>query len=524
MYHTSGRLAAVLVRVRERVRVAVTAASFLILALLSSGCGVLLERTSGIRLFTILTTLWELLPEKIPSTPYEFFVEAVGADFGERFGAFILRLAIFPPIFDSPIWSTVIKIASLVAYAVAGFYFLRYLSKVGEYVDERGMRAVNAGATKLVPPMQYLLKRLGIYIILVVPMVRLVPFFMGLVSDTISGMALALYSEQSMASVIQDLFVMMLDGVQVWMFLLTFAVNFIGGLVFLGFLTYRVISIPIYTALIYIHTPQFLGGEGPGELSKPLERTIHRILVLAVTSFFVIIGPLLVLELGQTGFPVSIGVAVSIVLATIMPWVVFRWIPFTRDLPRRISAPIDNITTTPGVGLSEEEMARESFWRRTWNRLPAPMRKSAEIGVEILKREPHAGPIIATGEVVYEHIQKSQDDPRAGGRAIAKRLFQDERFDVSAGKVVGPGAVSPTSRKFPAFDALMKAATEQGLSEKKDDYSPELYATVSALAALRYGVSTIEELEADALTKLGSMDAHRITALKAIGERLKDHT
>src|SRR4030066_54260 len=71
------------------------------------------------------------------------------------------------------------------------------------------------------------------------------------------------------------------------MFLLTFAGNFIGGLVFLGFLTYRVISIPIYTALIYIHTPQFLGGEGPGELSKPLERTIHRILVLAVTSFFV---------------------------------------------------------------------------------------------------------------------------------------------------------------------------------------------------------------------------------------------
>lgn len=533
MFRRSGRLAAALT---SGARKAGAAASLLILALSTSGCSIILERSKGIRFFEVLLRLWELLPEEVPTTPYEVFVEAAGEDYGQRYADYLQSLIQIN--LDVGLWSGIYDIAFILMGAFMGYFVVRYFQRVHYWIQQRGWQAVRSGGTPIVPPLPYIVKRLIPFVVGVVPMVLLVPLVLELVGETLSSMAFALYEGEgtTMESAIQEIFVRMLEGVQVWVFLLTFALNFVGGMIFLGFLAWRYITIPLYTALIYFHAPQYLNGEEPGKLAKPLERALHRVLVLLVTWFFIILGPLLVLELGTRGFPFAVAITLSMVLATVAPWILFGFrifgrevyggIPQTRSIAERVTAPVDTFTRTPGVGVTEE--VHESFWKRARERL----RPAADFAVEVGRRDPKYGPIITTTQAAYDKAKRM--DAKTAGRDFGEAMYGDRPYrpqspasSPSSGYATGSGATSPAAEgrtsARPALDRLISAALSSGLSAQKNALDDDVYAMSAWLFAIGYA-GTVDQIVVHASEELETLPRQERMTLQEIGEQLKRHT
>jgi hypothetical protein len=529
-------LAAVLGRFNGRVRKVGAAASLLILALITSGCAPLLAPYAGSRLFAALSEILKLLPEEQPNTPLELFMEVAGGDYGQKYADILTGWTDLPSL-DVGLWSDLEKIVFVFSYAAMFFFFLKYLWRVGEYADDPkyGMKAVNAGAAAIVPPLQYIVRRFLPVAVLIVPMVKLVPVVMELLSDTIRGAALALYAsaETDMAAVVENIFELMLEDMQIWVFLLTFVINAVVLLIFMAVLSWRFMAIPIYTFLIYLQAPKFLNGEEPGELAKPLERAMHRIFVLVATWFILLIGPLIVLNLGTNGLPAAIAVTIGFVLAIGFPWLLFGFsvfgksvysgLPVSRGFAGRLVAPVYRITRTPGAVASAGE--QDSFWQRTWNRVPNSLKVMGGIGLEVAKREPHAGPLIATGEVLVSRMKETQKHPEVAARPIAHELFTGQRFDVSAGEVVGPDAWKSRIRsRAPAMDKLVSAAIESKLSELKGRLTDDHYGFAAGMVASGYGVSTIDQLVNDAAAQLANVKGAKRNTWSQIGNQLKGDT
>lgn len=534
MGQVSGRLAAALLRLNTRVRKAAAAASLLILALMTSGCAPLLAPYAGSRLFAALSEILKLLPEDQPNTPFELFMKLAGGDFGQKYADILTGWTDLPSL-EVGVWSDLQKVAFGVAYALVFFYFGKYLWRLGEYADDPaiGMKAVNAGASALVPPLEYIVRRFIPFALLVVPMVKLIPIVMELLSDTIRGMALALYETAGtdMATVIENLFTLMLEDIQIWVFLMTFIINAVLLLTFMAVLSWRFMAIPIYTLLIFLQGPKFLDGEQPGELAKPLERALHRGLVLVATWAVILVGPLFVLNIAEFGIPTAIAVSIGFALGIGLPWLLFGFsvfgksvyagLPGTRTWAGSLVSPVDRITRTPGVVAAAGE---GSFWRRAWDRVPNSVKVLGGIGLEVAKREPHAGPLIATGEVLLERAKATQSQPEVAARSVAHTMFTGQRYDVSAGQVVGPDAWKSRIGRSPAMDALVSAAVDSRLSQLKGQLTDDHYGYAAGMVASGYGVSTLEQLVSDAASQLAREKGAKRQTWSDIGNRLKGNT
>jgi hypothetical protein len=487
-------------------------------------------------LFAALSEILKLLPEEQPNTPLELFMELAEKDFGQKYADILTGWTDLPSL-EVGVWSDLQKVAFGLSYAFMFFYFGKYLWRLGEYADDPkiGMKAVNAGASTLVPPLQYIVRRFIPFALLVVPMVKLIPIVMELLSDTTQGMALALYETAGtdMAAVIENLFTLMLTDMQIWVFLLTFIINAVLLLVFMAVLSWRFMAIPIYTILIFFQAPKFLNGEEPGELAKPLERAMHRILVLVATWVVILVGPLLILNVAEFGVPAAIAVSLGFALGIGLPWLLFGFnifgksvyagLPGTRTWAGSLVSPVDRLTRTPGVVAAAGEQG--SFWRRAWDRVPTSVKAVGGIGLEVAKREPHAGPLIATGEVLVGRIKAAQQHPEVAARSVAHTMFTDQRYDISAGQIVGPDAwKSRIGSRSPAMDALVSAAVDSRLSQLKGQLTDDHYGYAAGMVASGYGVSTLDQLVSDAATQLAREKGAKRQTWSDIGNRLKGNT
>jgi hypothetical protein len=531
-----GRLAAA-VRSSRRAKIAGAAASFLILALILGGCGGLIEPIPGSRFFRILADLWKLLPEVTPKSPYELVVGIIGEDYHKKLEIWLLMI-VQPPVLDDGLFSDLLLILrKLVVPVMIALAIVKYFYLLLDYAGREGIQKVWAGATHLVSPPNWFFRFIAV-IFVVGSAIVIVSVSLRAMSDFVVATGLSLYYGQdtTIREVIDALVRRMLDGMQVWMFIISLVCLLVGGLILVGVLLWRWLLTFVGAARILIFTPQYLDGESPMTFVKPLVDVTLKVVNLGVMWFCLLIIPLITIFTAASGFPMALALITAIALAIWAPFLFFKLTPlglnkYAPGFMQRVNrslAPIDRVRRTEGVAVSPT--ADLPFHQRLWEHVPSPIRATVGFGGEIIKRHPTTGPVIATTAAILDRVKRTTkgDVAEAIVQRTAGRSYRPPPASHSPRPAGNPHPRAPrnTSRSssIPGIDDLREAAIRSGLSQKKSTMTDEVYGLSAVLVITGSPASSDEALIELAEEQLRGLSKEQREDYERAGSQLRRST
>lgn len=405
-----GKLAAVGRRALVSKKACLMAASLLTISFLLSGCSGIFGPGTGPRFFQAIADLLKLLPESVPTTPMEIFEAVLGANFAETFEQWMMTIVQKPVINEDIFGAILYWFTALVLFIVLA-YGARYIWNLFSMAGEEGSDQVLEGNTDLLPPHSYFFKRLIPTMVVLAAAPALVQASLNFSWRIVTDTATAMYTDagSSVGTVMYDVIQSMLEGARVWLFLIMFVAAILLLFLVLVFYAWRYISVFLYTLKMMARIPHFLGGKATSySLTEPIVGVLHRVAVLGITWFMLLIGPLLINALDLKGIPSAIGLLVTEILVISLPWILLglggvaasRIYPKVRSFVSYVDTDLRDPAPVKGI----------SIRKRAWERTKAGSGKVLRVGKEVAKRHPEIGPAVIATETVVGTIRNGRDD------------------------------------------------------------------------------------------------------------------
>lgn len=482
---------------------AASALTLVIMSVFLSGCAAVTNKNWG-DVFISIGKLVGILPDVEVISPFDFAMAWLKERFGEAVGpAFeqlLLKLVTVPQLQEG-FFGQIGYVLSFVGFILTLAFVGVYISRLRKYARKAGSyRKVKEGYTALIPPQVYLQKRFLPVLLVVLLAPAVVQFMVNITHKIVIDFAKAVYLTrgETVGSTIFTAITNILEGGSVWDYVGLFFLVFPLGLVFLGFLQFRYLSIFVYYARMMFQVPVFLNGTNYRHIAEPIHLIVKRVVVLGISWLVIILGPAAIVEIHLLGFTGTSVLLLVILGGIALPWILLSWWDFGEEwLEKKALGWFDDFDVYPvksDVRLTAEEEPLY-FLRHL-------------LGV--------------AGTQAVEHVKTADPAGYAAAQAITTQL-PSRRKTASRGST-GPVSAGPSQQilhPHENIDELKDAAYQSGLHLHKDEIPDHLYAIEASLVAAG---SASQDLGADAKAAYAQMTKQQRKFWERRGWRLKLRT